>query len=75
MYIVNASSLTFTQSPDCRYAFTNAFTYDIPSGASAAVTQGSYLTPSVNVHTSDTSITGSFTIKVKNTATITSGQG
>ena len=75
MKIVDASSLTYTQVPACGYTFTKSFAYTIPSGASNAVSQGAYLTPSFNVHTSSASITGSFTLTVTNTITVTSGQG
>ena len=38
MTIISGSGLTYTQSPDCRYTFTNSFTYTIPSAISSAVT-------------------------------------
>ena len=54
---------------------TNAFVYTIPGGVTNAVSQGTYLTPSFNVDTADTSITGSFTLAIVNTVTIGASQG
>ena len=73
--VISGATLTYTQTPACGYTFTNSFSYTIPSGATNAVSQGGYLTPSFNVATSDTSITGTFTLTITNSVTIGSGQG
>ena len=73
--VISGATLTYTQTPACGYTFTNSFSYTIPTGATNAVSQGGYLTPSFNVATSDTSITGTFTLTITNSVTIGSGQG
>ena len=74
--IIDGSTLTFTQSPACGYTYTSAWTYTIPSGdATSIVSQGTYITPSFNVYSTDTSKLGTFTLELSNTITVDSGQG
>ena len=74
--IIDGSTLVFTQSPACGYTFTNSWTYTIPSGnAQSVISQGSFVTPSFNIETDDTSKTGSYTVTLTNDITIDSGQG
>ena len=75
-YTIAGSTLTFTQSPACGYTYTSAWTYTIPSGdATSIVSQGTYITPSFNVYSTDTSKLGTFTLELSNTITVDSGQG
>lgn len=75
--IIDASVLTYTQTPACGYTYTSSYTYTIPASASAFVSQGSYLTPSFEVATSDTSKASgtAYTLTLTNDITINSGQG
>ena len=74
--VIDATTIVYTQSPACGYTFTNSFTYTIPAGnASSVVSQGGYMTPSFNVFTSNTALTGTYSLTLANTITVDSGQG
>jgi len=74
--IIDASTLTFTQVPACAYTFTKTWTYTIPSAVNTAVKQGSYLTPSIEIETSNTALAGGPHSLVVNAAlSVNSGQG
>ena len=73
--IIDASAITYTQSPACGYTYSSSYSYTIPSGASSVVSQGSYLTPSFEIYSQDTSKAASYSLVLTNTITVDGGQG